>query len=247
MSDHRTGLPPGIRACLFDMDGVLTDTASVHERAWQQMFDEFLRARDGASFRPFTQDDYNTYVDGEPRADGTRHFLTSRGISLPEGDPDDPAGTETVQGLGIRKNALVQQHIEQSGVATFPSSVDYVRRVRAAGLSVAVVSASENTAQVLVQAGIADLFDVRIDGIVTREQHLAGKPSPDTYLAGAKALGTPAPAAAVFEDAVAGVQAGHAGGFGYVVGVDRVGHAAALRAGGADVVVTDLGELVEPA
>lgn len=226
------------------MDGVLTDTASVHERAWSQMFDEFLRSRDGTSFQPFTQDDYNSYVDGQPRADGTRNFLASRGITLPEGDPHDAAGSETVQGLGSRKNALVQEHFEQFGVAVFQTSVEYVRRVRAAGLSVGVVSASENTSQVLAQADIADLFDIRIDGIVTKEQHLAGKPAPDTYLAGAKALGAPARAAAVFEDAVAGVEAGRAGGFGYVVGIDRVGHAAALRDGGADVVVTDLDELM---
>ena len=241
-----TGLPATITACLFDMDGVLTDTASVHMAAWQQMFDDFLRARDGTGFAPFTQADYNRYVDGKPRADGTRDFLASRGIRLPEGSDDDPAGSATVRGLGRRKNDLVQQRLARDGVQVFDGSVRYVRAVRAAGLRTAVVSASENTAKVLATAGLSDLFEARIDGYVTKERGLAGKPAPDTYLAGAAALGASAAQSAVFEDATSGVAAGRAGRFGFVVGVDRVGHADALRAAGADVVVTDLAELLGP-
>jgi beta-phosphoglucomutase family hydrolase len=237
------GLPSGIVACLFDLDGVLTDTASVHRAAWKQMFDEFLRQRDGAGFTPFSQQDYNTYVDGKPRADGTRDFLASRDITLPEGERADPPTARTIQGLSTRKNDLVREHMDTDGVAIFPTSVAYVREVRAAGLRTAVVSASENTARVLDVVGIADLFEARIDGVVTRERGLAGKPAPDTYLAGAAALGADASQAAVFEDALSGVAAGRAGDFGFVVGVDRVGHADALREHGADVVVTDLAEL----
>ncbi len=246
MPDHsKLGLPQGIRACLFDMDGVLTDTASVHRAAWKHMFDDFLRDRDGTGFRPFTLADYNRYVDGKPRADGTRDFLASRDIRLPEGSPDDPPGAPTVQGLSRRKNDLVQEHLRTDGVTVFDGSVRYLDAVRAAGLRVAVVSASENTAAVLEQAGIADRFDARIDGFVAKERGLAGKPAPDTYLAGAAAVGAEPAASAVFEDAIAGVQAGRAGRFGYVVGVDRVDHAAALRSGGADIVVMDLAELLE--
>ena len=226
------------------MDGVLTDTASVHEAAWKQMFDEFLRARDGAGYAPFTQADYNEHVDGKPRADGTRDFLASRGIQLPEGADDDPADRATVRGLGRRKNDLVQEHIERDGVTVFDGSVRYVRAARAAGLRTAVVSASENTAAVLAAAGLADLFEARIDGLVTKERRLAGKPAPDTYLAGAAAVETSASESAVFEDAVSGVAAGRAGGFGLVVGVDRVGQADALRASGADIVVADLADLL---
>jgi beta-phosphoglucomutase family hydrolase len=247
VTDHvsRFGLPAAVEVCLFDMDGVLTDTASVHEAAWKQMFDEFLRAHDPGSYREFTQSDYNDYVDGKPRADGTRDFLASRGIHLPEGSDDDPSGAATIAALSRRKNDLVQEHLETDGVTVYDGSVHYVRAVRNAGMRTAVVSASENTAHVLDLAGIAGLFDTRIDGIVTKTQGLRGKPAPDTYLAGAKALGAAAAVAAVFEDAVAGVEAGHAGGFGYVVGVDRVDHADELRAGGADVVVTDLADLLE--
>lgn len=227
------------------MDGVLTDTASVHEAAWMQMFDDFLRERDPGSFRPFTQTDYNDFVDGKPRADGTRDFLASRGIHLPEGSADDPSGAHTIAGLSRRKNDLVQERLALDGVTVYDGSVRYLRAVRGAGMRTACVSASENTAHVLDVAGIAGLFDARIDGIVTKQQDLRGKPAPDTYLAGAKALGAAPAAAAVFEDAVAGVEAGHAGGFGFVVGVDRVGHADELRTGGADIVVTDLADLLE--
>lgn len=242
--EQRWGLPSSVEVCLFDMDGVLTDTASVHEAAWKQLFDDFLRQRDGASFHPFTQHEYNDFVDGKPRADGTRDFLASRGIHLPEGSSDDSDGTDTIAALSRRKNDLVQQRLESDGVKVYDGSVRYVRAVREGGLRTAVVSASENTAHVLELAGIADLFDARIDGVVTKQRGLAGKPAPDTYLAGASALRAGPGEAAVFEDAVAGVEAGRAGRFGYVVGVDRVDHADELRTGGADVVVTDLADLL---
>ena len=189
--------------------------------------------------------DYDRYVDGRPRFEGTRSFLASRGITLPVGAPGDPPGTATLHGLGNRKNELVLRLLTTEGVEVFDGSVRYAREVRAAGLRTAVVSSSANTAEVLTAAGIADLFDARIDGVVARERGLAGKPAPDTFLAGAAAVGVAPGEAAVFEDALAGVAAGRAGGFGLVVGVDRVGHADALRADGADVVVGDLDELLE--
>jgi beta-phosphoglucomutase family hydrolase len=241
MADPRAvGLPDQIRACLFDMDGVLTDTAHLHAAAWKQMFDAVLAKRGQP---PFTESDYDSYVDGKPRADGVRSFLASRGIELPEGEPDDPPGAETVHGLGNRKNELLLERIERDGVDTYPSSVDFVRRGRDAGLRTAVVSSSANTRDVLRRVGIEDLFDVRVDGVTAAELHLKGKPAPDTFLAAARQLGVDPKDAAVFEDALAGVQAGRDGRFGYVVGVDRVGQADALRAHGADVVVRDLGEL----
>ena len=243
------GLPDGIRGCLFDLDGVLTQTAKVHDAAWKQMFDEFLRARAGQSGQPFTPfdpvRDYEEYVDGKPRADGTRSFLESRGIELPEGSPDDPPDAETVNGLGNRKNVILLEMIRTQGVEPYEGSVRYVQAVREAGLRRAVVSSSANCHDVLVAAGIDDLFEARIDGVTAQKEHLRGKPAPDTFLAGAKALGLEPSAAAVFEDALAGVEAGRAGRFGYVVGVDRVGQAAALKAHGADVVVTDLAELLD--
>ena len=243
------GLPDGIRGCLFDLDGVLTQTAKVHDAAWKQMFDEFLRARASQSGQPFTPfdpvRDYEEYVDGKPRADGTRSFLESRGIELPEGSPDDPPDAETVNGLGNRKNVILLEMIRTQGVEPYEGSVRYVQAVREAGLRRAVVSSSANCHDVLVAAGIDDLFEARIDGVTAQKEHLRGKPAPDTFLAGAKALGLEPSAAAVFEDALAGVEAGRAGRFGYVVGVDRVGQAAALKAHGADVVVTDLAELLD--
>jgi beta-phosphoglucomutase family hydrolase len=243
------GLPPGIKACLFDLDGVLTRTATVHAAAWKQMFDAFLRdwaARSGQPFVPFDAgDDYDAYVDGRPRLDGTRAFLQSRGIDLPEGSPDDPPGELTVHGLSNRKNELVLRRFREGQVEVFDGSVRYVRAVREAGLRAAVVSSSANTAEVLDAAGIAHLFDARIDGLVALERHLAGKPAPDTFLAGATALGAGPATAAVFEDALAGVEAGRAGEFALVVGVDRVGQAEELRRHGADVVVADLSELLE--
>jgi len=243
------GLPDGIRACLFDLDGVLTQTAVVHAAAWKEMFDAFLQERAsrlGEPFVPFdAADDYQPYVDGMPRADGVRSFLASRGIALPEGDPDDLPGTETVHGLGNRKNELVLERIRESGVMVYEGSVDYVRAVRDAGLARAVVSSSANTVDILRSAGMDDLFDVRVDGVVAKERGLRGKPAPDTFLAAAEAFGVGPAEAAVFEDALAGVEAGRAGEFGFVVGVDRVGQAAALLERGADVVVSDLSELLD--
>ncbi len=242
------GLPDQIRACLFDLDGVLTSTAAVHAAAWKEMFDDFLRAwadREGAGFRPFDPvGDYDRYVDGRPRADGTRTFLTSRGITLPEGAPDDPAGTWSVQGLSQTKNAIVLRRIAEGGVRPYPGSVAYLRAVREAGLSRAVVSASANCHAVLAAAGLDGKFDTVVDGIVAARDHLPGKPSPDTYLAAARALHVPPGDCAVFEDALAGVEAGRAGGFGWVVGVDRTGQAAELSAHGASVVVGDLADLL---
>lgn len=243
------GLPLAIRGCLFDLDGVLTQTAKVHDAAWQEMFDAFLRARSqqtGEPFRAFDPvSDYDQYVDGKPRAEGTRSFLASRGIDLPEGSEDDPPGTPTIYGLGNQKNQIMLRRLRSDGVAAYPGSVRYVRAVGEAGLRRAVVSSSTNCQDVLAAAGIEDLFEARIDGIVAEREHLKGKPAPDTFLAGAKALGLEPAAAVVFEDALAGVAAGRAGGFGYVIGVDRVGQAAALAEHGASRVVKDLAELLD--
>jgi beta-phosphoglucomutase family hydrolase len=243
------GLPDHVRTCLFDLDGVLTRTAKVHAAAWKEMFDDFLRLRadrEGTGFVPFDAvRDYDEYVDGRPREDGVRTFLASRGVELPEGAPDDPPERETVNGLGTRKNELVLRRIREDGVEAYEGSVAYVHAVRDAGMRTAVVSSSANCRDVLVAAGIEDLFDERVDGIVAREQGLHGKPAPDTYLAAARVLGAAPRDAAVFEDALAGVEAGRAGSFGLVVGVDRTGQAAELRRHGADVVVDDLAELME--
>lgn len=243
------GLPDTIRAWLFDLDGVLTQTATVHAAAWKQMFDEYLQeraARTGEPFVPFDPlVDYSEYVDGMPRYDGVRTFLGSRGIQLPEGSPDDPPTAETVHGLGNRKNELVLSLIGRQGVAVYDGSVRYLRALRAAGMPTAVVSASANAAQVLAATGIDHLIDTLVDGVVAERDHLKGKPAPDTFLAAAQKLGVEAAEAAVFEDALAGVSAGRAGNFGCVVGVDRVGHAEALREHGADVVVSDLAELLD--
>jgi len=243
------GLPDGIRCCLFDLDGVLTKTAKVHDAAWKEMFDSFLRERAESTGQPFVPfdpvKDYDEYVDGKPRADGTRSFLQSRGIELPEGSPDDPPDAQTVNGLGNRKNVILLKRIKEDGVEAYEGSVRYVRAARDAGLRRAVVSSSANCRDVLVAAGIEDLFEARIDGVVAAREHLRGKPAPDTFLAGARALGLEPQAAAVFEDALAGVAAGRAGGFGYVVGVDRAGQAEALKTHGADIVVQDLAELLD--
>ena len=241
----RLGLPPGISACLFDLDGVLTKTAAVHAIAWKAVFDAFLAERDGVPFVPFDSvQDYDEYVDGKHRNDGVRSFLESRGIRLPEGKHDDPAEADTVAGLGNRKNELVLSMFHDRGVEPYEGSVRYVNAVLDAGLRCAVVSASENCGAFLAAAGIADLFELRVDGVVAEREHLRGKPAPDTYLAAAERLGVQPSEAAVFEDALAGVGAGHAGGFRFVVGVDRVGQADALREHGADVVVRDLAELL---
>jgi beta-phosphoglucomutase family hydrolase len=243
------GLPDAIRACLFDLDGVLTQTAKVHAAAWKEMFDAFLRkraAQNGEKFEPFDPvADYDEYVDGKPRYDGVRSFLAARGIDLPEGTTDDPPDAETVHGLGNRKNELVLAMIKRQGVEVYEGSVSYVRAVRDAGLGRAVVTSSANAVEVLAAAGIDDLLEVRIDGVVAAQQHLDGKPAPDTFLAAARALEVAPNQAAVFEDALAGVAAGRAGRFGLVVGVDRVGQADELLEHGADVVVSDLAELLE--
>jgi beta-phosphoglucomutase family hydrolase len=243
------GLPDAITACLFDLDGVLTPTAQVHDAAWKQTFDTYLQERSertGQPFAPFDPDrDYETYVDGRARADGARSFLASRGITLPEGSPDDPPEAETVNGIGNRKNVALLEQLNEHGIEPYPGSVAYLRAARAAGLRTAVVSASANCREVVAAAAIEEFLDARVDGIVAAQQQLRGKPAPNTFLAAAQLLGVQPGQAAVFEDALAGVEAGRAGGFGYVVGVDRVGHAEALLDHGASVVVTDLAELLQ--
>lgn len=239
------GLPDHIVACLFDLDGVLTGTAELHRAAWKETFDDLLRARDGAGFEPFTEGDYNTYVDGRPRFDGVRAFLASRDITLPEGASDDEPSEETVHGVGNRKNVRVQQIITERGVNPYPGSVRYLEAARSAGIRIAVVTSSANGATVLDAAELSSFVEVRVDGVVIAERKLRGKPAPDSFLVAAKELGVAKENAAVFEDALSGVQAGKTGGFGFVVGVDRVGQTEALRAHGADIVVTDLAELLD--
>jgi beta-phosphoglucomutase family hydrolase len=243
------GLPDGVTACLFDMDGVVTATAVVHAAAWKEMFDDFLRQHaeeTGTEFVPFdAHHEYDAYVDGKPRLDGTRSFLKSRGIELPEGTPDDPPGTPTIYGLSNRKNGLVLEKLAAGGVKVYEGSVTYLHAVRQAGIRTAIVSSSANTKQILDSGGLADLFDARMDGLIAKERGLRGKPAPDTFLAAAEELGVPPSRAAVFEDALAGVEAGRAGNFALVVGVDRVGQAEELRMHGADIVVRDLSELLD--
>jgi beta-phosphoglucomutase family hydrolase len=242
-------LPDGITTCLFDLDGVLTQTAKIHAQAWKEMFDAFLREwseRTGEPFEEFDRPtDYDEYVDGKPRLDGVRSFLESRGITLPMGSPSDPPEMETIHALGTRKNDLVLELIRQQGVDPYEGSVRFVEAARDLGLRRAVVSSSTNCRDVLIAAGIDHLFEERVDGVVAERENLAGKPAPDTFLEGARLLGAAPDEAAVFEDALAGVEAGRAGAFGWVVGVDRTGQADALRRRGADIVVQDLAELVE--
>ncbi|HEY7373351.1 MAG TPA: beta-phosphoglucomutase family hydrolase [Polyangia bacterium] len=237
----KLGLPDRTRACLFDLDGVLTRTAKLHAAAWKQMFDAFLRERAAATGQPFipfdAAHDYAQHIDGKLRLDGARAFLAARGITL----PDDEVGR-----LAERKDEILLELLAEQPVETYEGSVRYLRRARDAGLRTAVVSSSKHTAQVLAAAGIGDLFDGRVDGVVAGQEHLAGKPAPDSYLAAARAVGVTPAEAVVFEDAIAGVEAGRAGHFGFVVGVDRVGQAAELRQHGADVVVPDLGALLRP-
>lgn len=229
-------LPERITACLFDLDGVLTETAKVHAKAWKKTFDDELRRREGEGVKPFDGGvDYDTYVDGKPRYDGVRSFMASRGYDLPEDD---------VHRIGDAKNALVLELIRTDGVEAYPGSVRFVHAARDAGLRRAVVSSSANCQEVLEAAGIEDLFEERVDGVTIETEHLAGKPAPDSYLAGARKLGVEPSHAAVFEDALSGVEAGRAGSFGYVVGVNRANQAAALRGHGADIVVDDLAELL---
>jgi beta-phosphoglucomutase family hydrolase len=221
----------------------------VHAAAWKQMFDDFLRERaqsTGTEFVPFdSHHDYDAYVDGKPRLDGTRSFLESRGIDLPDGSPDDPPGTPTLHGLSNRKNDLVLVKLEENGVQVYDGTITFIKAVRGKGIATAIVSSSANTRQVLDVAKIADLFDVRVDALYAKEHDLHGKPAPDTFLAAAQALKVPAKQAVVFEDAQSGVAAGHAGHFALVVGVDRVNQAEALREHGADVVVEDVTDLLK--
>jgi len=230
------GLPDDIQACLFDLDGVLTQTAKVHAAAWKRMFDAFLEERDGAGFTPFdAHHDYDEHVDGLPRPDGVRGFLKSRGIDAPDA---------LVAQLGDRKNDLVLEIIERDGVQTYPDAIRFLHAAQDALLKLGVVSSSANAKEVLASVGLLGLFAHVVDGHAVAEGGLKGKPAPDTFLAGAKALGVDPRHVAVFEDALAGVEAGRAGGFGAVVGVDRVGQADALARHGATVVVQDLGELL---
>ena len=240
---HVLGLPDDIRACLFDLDGVLTQTAKVHQAAWKRTFDEFRSGRDPEAAE-FSQADYNTYVDGKPREDGVRDFLASRGITLPEGGDGDPVDAATVRGVATRKNELLLRELDEHGVQVYEGSMRYLRAAKDAGLATAVVTASANGEQVVAAAGFADLIDARVDGVVAKRDGLRGKPAPDSFLAGARALGVAPAQAVVFEDALSGVAAGRAGDFGFVVGVDRVGQAQELAEHGADVVVQDLEELL---
>ena len=237
-------------AVLFDLDGVLTETASLHAAAWLQMFDEFLRRRaedDGVPFVPFDIDgDYRTYIDGKPRYDGVRSFLMSRNIELADGDPADPPEANTVTGLGNRKNELVNELIEREGVEAFPGAVRLVAWLRKHGVKTAVVSSSANAAMVLRAAGIDDLFDTRVDGAVSTELGLAGKPAPDAFLEAARRLNARPDRTVVVEDAISGVQAGQSGSFGLVVGVGEGAQAQELLDNGADIVVADLGDLLDP-
>ncbi|HEX8092421.1 MAG TPA: beta-phosphoglucomutase family hydrolase [Jatrophihabitans sp.] len=242
------GLPEGVLACLFDLDGVLTNTAAVHAVAWQHTFDDFLREQDGPDFQPFDKEsDYERYVDGKPREDGVRDFLASRGITLPEGQSEDPVSALTVHGLGNRKNDELTRRIAEDGVEVFEGSRRYLQAAQRAGLRRIVVSSSANTALVLQTTGLDQYVEGRVDGVTLAERHLPGKPKPDSFLAGAELAGVSPDQAAVFEDALAGVAAGRAGRFRYVVGVDRVGQADELREHGADVVVRDLAELLDDA
>jgi len=235
-------------AVLFDLDGVITDTAKMHATCWKKMFDEYLRKRankESESFIPFEiASDYKLYVDGKPRFDGVRDFIRSRGIKLPEGTPEDSPETETVCGLGNRKNDLVNEVIDSVGVDAYESTITLARQIRDAGIKIAVVTSSQNCDAVLKAAKIDDLFNVRVDGNTILEQHLSGKPAPDSYLEGAKRLGVDPHRTVVVEDAISGVQSGRNGKFGLVIGVDRKGNGDELKKNGADVVVKDLGEFL---
>lgn len=245
--------PDQFDAILFDLDGVLTSTADIHAAAWKTMFDDYLRRRaesgggGGEPFRAFEiATDYKRYVDGRPRYEGVRTFLESRGIRLPQGTPASPAGEESVCGLGNTKDQMVQRAIEEGRVKSYPGSIAFARRIRADGLKTAVVTSSRNCTAVLKAAGIDDLFDTQVDGLTIEQENLRGKPAPDGFLRAAERLGVPPARAVVVEDALPGVEAGRAGNFGLVIGVDREGHGDALRRHGADVVVGDLGELLAP-
>jgi beta-phosphoglucomutase family hydrolase len=247
MADPHTALSP-FDAVLFDLDGVLTSTAKIHAACWKSMFDDFLSRHADSSRQPFApfdiEGDYRAYVDGKPRYEGVRSFLESRSIELPYGSPADDPATESVCGLGNRKDELVKQAIAAGKVEAYPGSVALLRKLRERKMLMAVVSASNNCEEVLEAAGLADFFAARVDGIVATENGLHGKPAPDTFLHAAHVLDVPPERAVVVEDALAGVEAGRAGGFGLVIGVDRGGAGAALRQHGADIIVADLAELI---
>lgn len=237
------GLPDSITACLFDLDGVLTDTASVHRKAWGQTFDPLLKDHGQP---PFSDSDYTDHVDGKPRSDGVRDFLRSRGIELPEGSANDPPSNDTITGVGNRKNELLLNAVRNDGVRVFDGSRRYLEAARDAGLRRLVVSSSANTKDVLHVTGLEELVEGRVDGNTIKEKAMRGKPAPDSFLEGARVLGVRPEQAAVFEDALSGTQAGHDGKFGYVVGVNRLDadHARGLQEHGASVVVDDLAELL---
>jgi beta-phosphoglucomutase family hydrolase len=232
-----------VRAVIFDMDGVVTDTARVHADAWREVLDETLATLAPRARRFDPDNDYRRYVDGRPRQDGARAFLNAREVALPDGKPDDPPGTATVWQVANAKNARFGELVAQQGVRAFPSTVALMHRLCTAGVPVAVVTASRNAKAVLSAAGVDGLFDALVDGEVAGRLRLAGKPDPATFTEAARMLDVPAPDAAIFEDALAGVSAGRRGGFGLVVGVDRNGHPEALAEAGADVVVADLADL----
>ncbi len=250
MSDTDTKVTPeDFDAVLFDLDGVVTSTASVHASAWKELFDEYLRTRavgEKSEFVPFDADsDYRQYVDGRPRYDGVRSFLESRGIDIPYGAPDDSPDAETCCGLGNKKNRLFRKYLREHGADVFVTTIEWIGALRSQGLKTAVVSSSKNCQAILERTGIEDLFDVRVDGAVAEEEGIEGKPAPDTFLAAAERLGVEPHRAVVVEDAISGVQAGNRGNFGLVIGVDRADDAEALIEHGADVVVEDLVELHE--
>ena len=232
----------GYDAVLFDLDGVLTPTAEVHMRAWQKMFTGYLESAGVAP--PYAESDYFDHIDGKPRYDGVRAFLASRDITLPEGSPEDSPDTETVCGLGNRKNDAFAAVLETEGVTAYPGSVAWLDELATAGTAIAVVSSSRNAPAVLAAAGLAERFEVVVDGVVAAAEDLPGKPAPDTFAYAADRLGVPAARAIVVEDALSGVAAGRAGDFGLVIGVDRGTGAQRLRDAGADLVVSDLDELV---
>jgi beta-phosphoglucomutase family hydrolase len=234
-------------AVIFDLDGVVTQTSAVHAAAWKRLFDGFLEEHARATDEPFApfdlERDYRLYVDGKPRYDGVRDFLASRGIALPQGEPSDAAGTATVCGLGNRKDEYFVAEVRENGVKTYPSTIALIHELHEAGLGVGLMSSSRNTAMVLEATGTTSLFDQRVDGVVSDELGLAGKPDPAAYLETARRLDVEPARAVVVEDALSGVEAGRRGGFGLVIGVDRLDQAGALLEHGADVVVPDLAQV----
>lgn len=234
------------KAVILDMDGVITKSAQAHFGAWKQMFDDYLReraARRNEEFIPFTEQDYYRYVDGKPRYDGTKSFLESRDISLPRGRPDDPPGKETVCGLGNRKNRYFLAYLKKNGVESYQSSEDFIKSIKSRNTAVALISSSRNARAVLESAGVKKLFNVIVDGMDAEKHDLNGKPAPDIFLEAAKRLGVNPGESIVVEDAISGVEAGKAGGFGLVIGIDRSGKNKELKKRGADIVVKDLSQI----